>query len=107
MSSRKLKPLGKENGQEVKQGGRPDQYSSGLPRPQEHSSSGQGYGAQQDRVTDEEIKKELEDAKKTQMRAIQERDNRKTGEHSLGNDSSLYEGPVTGKKDQANYMSSP
>lgn len=84
MSSRKLEPLGKENGQEVKHGGRPDQYSSGLPRPQEHSSSGQGYGAQQDRVTDEEIKKEIEDAEKTQIRAMEENNSKKKEQTNFG-----------------------
>jgi hypothetical protein len=64
MSSRKLKPLGKESGQEVKQGGPPDQFSSGLPRPQEHSSSSHDYGAQQDRVTDEKMKKSLRTQRK-------------------------------------------
>lgn len=94
MSSRKLKPLGKESGQEVKQGGRPDQYSSGLKRPQEHSSSSHDYGIQQDRVTDEEIKKELEDAAKTQIIAIQKIKNGKTGRTNFGQ--SFY--PVLGSR---------
>jgi hypothetical protein len=94
MSSRKLKPLGKESGQEVKQGGPPDQYSSRLPRPQEHSSSSHDYGAQQDRVTDEEIKKELEDAAKTQIIAIQKIKNGKTGRTNFGQ--SFY--PVPGSR---------
>lgn len=84
MSSVKLEPLGKENGQEVKQWGRPDQYSSGLPRPQEHSSSGQDYGVQQDRVTDEVIKKEIEDAEKTQIRAMEENNSKKKERTNFG-----------------------
>ena len=77
MSSRNLEPLGKENGQEVKQNGRPDQYSGRLPLPQEQSSSGHDYGAQQSPPTDEEIKKEIEEAARTQIRRIQEIKNEK------------------------------
>jgi len=103
MSSRKLKPFGKESGQEVKQGGPPDQYSSGLPRPQEHFSSSHDYGAQQDRVTDEEIKKELEDAAKTQIIAIQKIKNGKTSRTNFGQSFIQYQGSVTGWVFELNF----
>lgn len=109
MSSSELESFGKLIGQDEKQQKTPNQHFSTLLQSQDQFAPSQDHGVQRVRVADELAKEDqcVEEARRTQNRAIQDRDNRKTGEHSLGNDSSLYEGPVTGKKDQANYMSSP
>jgi hypothetical protein len=109
MSSRELESFGKLIGQDEKQQKTSNQHFSTLLQSQDQFAPSQDHWVQQLRVADELAKEDqcVEEARRTQNRAIQDRDNRKTGEHSLGNDSSLYEGPVTGKKDQANYMSSP
>jgi hypothetical protein len=109
MSSRELEPFGKLIGQDEIQQKTPNQHFSTLLQSQDQFAPSQDHGVQRVRVADELAKEDqvVEEARRTQIRAIQERDNRKTGEHSIGNDSSLYEGPVTGKKDQANHISSP
>lgn len=56
----------------MKKEGLPDQYPGRLPLPQEQTRFFRGYEVQEGPPTDEEIKKEIEEAANMQMRRIQE-----------------------------------
>lgn len=92
MSSSELESFGKLIGQDEIQQKTPNQHFSTLLQSQDQFAPSQDHGVLRVRVADELAKGDqvVEEAGRTQIRAMQDRDNRKTGEHSLGNDSSLY-----------------